>query len=45
MHVVSTNLAKELFCKRQYDVMLWRHTQLICSNNGNRTPLLKAKIW
>jgi len=32
MHVVSTNFAKTLVYKREYDVILWRHKQRISSN-------------
>ena len=47
MHVVSTNFAKTLVCKREYDVILWRHKQCISSNNGHHrpTPLLNTRIW
>jgi len=30
MHVVSTNFTKTLVCKRQYDVILWRHKERWC---------------
>jgi len=43
MHVVSTNFAKTLVCKREYDVMLRRHKQRISSNH--HTPLLNTRIW
>jgi len=39
MHVVSTNFAKALVCKREYDIILWRRKQGISSNNGRHTPL------
>jgi len=48
MQVVSTNFAKTLVCKREYDVISWRHKQRsICSNNGHHgpTPLLNTRIW
>ena len=32
MHVVSTNFAKTLVYKREYDVILWCHKQRISSN-------------
>ena len=45
MHVVSTNFAKTLICKREYDVILWRHKQRISNNNDHYTPLLNTRIW
>jgi len=42
MHVVSTNFAKTLVCKREYDVILWRHKQGISSNNHHHTSLLNT---
>ena len=44
MHVVSTNFAKPLVCKREYDVILWHHKQRIPSNNDHHTPLLNTRI-
>jgi len=32
-------------CKREYDVILWRHKQHISSNNRHHTPLLNTSIW
>jgi len=29
MHTVSKNFAKMLVCKREYEVILWRHKQHI----------------
>jgi len=43
--VLSTNFAKTLVCKREYDVILWRHKQRITSNNDHHTPLLNNRIW
>jgi len=45
MHVVSTNFAKMLICKREYDVILWRHKQHLSSNNCHYTPLLNIRTW
>jgi len=45
MHVVSTNFAKTLVCKREYDVILWRHKQRTSNNNDQYTPLLNTRIW
>ena len=45
MHVVSTNFAKTLICKREYDVILWRHKQRISNNSDHYTPLLNTRIW
>jgi len=45
MHIVSTNLAKTLVCKREYHVILWRHKQRISSNNDHHTPLLNTTFW
>jgi len=45
MHVVSTNFAKMLVCKREYDVVLWRHKLRISSKNDQYTPLLNTRIW
>jgi len=45
LHVVSTNFARILDCKREYDVILWRHKQRISSNNDHHTPLLNTRIW
>jgi len=44
MHVVSANFAEALVCKREYDVILWRHKQRISSNNGYHTPMLKTSV-
>ena len=45
MQVASTNFAKTLVCKREYDVILWRHHQRISSNNDHHTPLFNTRIW
>jgi len=45
MHVVSTNFAKTLFCKREIDVIVWRHKQRIFSNNDHHSPLFNTRIW
>jgi len=45
MYVVSTNFAKTLICKREYDVILWRHKQRISNNNDHKTPLFNTRIW
>jgi len=45
MHVVSTNFAKTLVCKREYDVILRRHKLRFSSYNDHLTPLLNTKIW
>jgi len=45
MHVVSTHFAKIMICKREYDVILWRHRQRISNNNDHYTPLLNTRIW
>jgi len=45
MHVVSTNFAKTLICKREYDVILWRHKERISNNNDHYTPMLNTRIW
>jgi len=45
MHVASTNFAKTLDCKREYDVTLWRHKQLMSSNNIYHTPLFNTRSW
>ena len=45
MRVVSTNFAKILICKREYDVILWRQKQCISNNNDHYTPLLNTRIW
>jgi len=44
MHVVLTDFDKTLICKRNYDVMLWRNTHRLYSNNDHHTPLLKTRI-
>jgi len=44
MHVMSTNFAKTLVCKREYDVILWRHKQRVSSKNDQHTPLLYTRI-
>ena len=45
MHVASTNFTKTLVCKREFDVILWRHKQFISSTNDHHTPLLNTRIW
>jgi len=45
MHVVSTNFAKTLVCKRWYYVILWRPKQHLFSNNDDHKPLLNTRIW
>jgi len=45
MYVVSTNLAQTLVCKREYNVILWRHKQSISSNNDHHAPLLNTGNW
>jgi len=45
MHIVSTNLAKTLVCKREYDVILWHNKQRISSNIDHHTPLLNTTFW
>jgi len=47
MQVVSTNFAKTLVCKCQYDVILWHHKHRLSSNNDHHgpTPLLNTRIW
>ena len=45
MLVVSTNFAKTLVCKREYDVILWRHKQRVSSNNDHHMPLLHTRTW
>jgi len=44
MHVVSTNFAKTLFWKREYDIILQRYKQHVSSNNDHHTPLLNTTI-
>jgi len=44
MYVVSTNFAKTLFCKYEYNVILWRHKLRISSNNDHHTPLLNTVL-
>jgi len=36
------NIAKTLVCKREYDVILWRHKQRISTNHHHHTPLLNT---
>ena len=45
MHVVSTNFAKTMICKREYDVILRLHKRRISNNNDHYTPLLNTRIW
>ena len=44
LHVVSTNFVKTLVCKRENDVILWRHKLRISSNNDHHTPLLNTEF-
>jgi len=45
MHVVSTNFAKTLVCKRENDVILWRQKECIFSTNDHHSPLFNTRIW
>jgi len=44
VHVVSTNFAKTLVCKREYYLTFWRQKQRLSSNNDHHTPLLNTRI-
>jgi len=44
MQLVSTNFAKTLVCKREYDVILWPHKLHISSSNDHHMPLLNTRI-
>jgi len=39
MHIVSTNFAKALLWKHEYDVKLWRHKQRTPNTNDHHVPL------
>jgi len=45
MHIVSTNFAKTLDWKREFNIAVWRHKQRIPSNNDRQTPLVKLRIF
>jgi len=39
MHIMSTNFAKRLVWKHEYDVKLWRHKQHTANTNDHHMPL------
>jgi len=39
MHIMSTNFAKTLVWKQEYDVKLWRHKQLTPNTNDHHMAL------
>jgi len=39
MHIMSTNFAKTLVWKYDYDVKLWRHKQRTPNTNDHHMPL------
>jgi len=39
MHIMSTNFAKTLVWKHEYDVKLWRHKQRTLNTNDHHMPL------
>jgi len=45
VHIMSTNFAKTLFWKQDYDVKLWRHKQRTPNTNDYPMPLNEAPPW
>ena len=45
MPIMSTNFAKTLVRKHEYDVKLWRHKQRIPSTNDHHMPLTETFPW
>jgi len=45
MHIVSTNFAKRLIWKHEYDVKLWRHKQRTPNTNDHHMPLNENPPW
>ena len=45
MHIMSTNFAKTLVWKHEYDVKLWRHKQRTQNTNYQHTPLNELPPW
>jgi len=42
MHIISTNFAKTLVWKHEYDVELWRHKHRTRNRNGHHMPLIET---
>jgi len=45
MHIMSTNFAKKLVWKDEYDVKLWRHKERTANANDNHMPLIETPPW
>jgi len=45
MHIMSTNFAKTLVWKHEYDVKLWRHKQRTPNTNDHHMPLNETPQW
>jgi len=45
MHIVSTNFAKMLVWKHEYDVQLWRRKQRTRNRNDHHMPLNETPLW